>query len=237
MKKIAGSLFFLMQCLGQLAGIPLTHLRYGFKLPDKDSCKPECRYALPFKGRWYAANGGVTKDTSHSWAACSQRYAYDFLMLDEGEQSFSGDRAGLNNYYCYSQDILATADGTVVTARDSYPDTPIGEAGQAACAAPRIQGNFILIRHSRHEYSLTAHLLKDSITVRSGDRITKGQTIARCGNSGNTSEPHVHFQIQRGRFFLFSAGLPIHFSNLKTTDPEYPSSGFITHGHFVENQT
>ena len=236
MYRNADSLFFCLQCLGQLAGIPFTNLRYGFRLPDKDTYIPECSYALPFNGRWFVANGGVTEETSHSWPVCSQRYAYDFYMIDEAEQSYSGDRKHLDNYYCYKQNIIAAADGVVITAKDSYPDTPIGEEGQAGCTAPRIQGNFILIRHSRHEYSLTAHLLKNSVRVKPGDQVVKGQTLAQCGNSGNTSEPHIHFQIQRGRLFLFSAGLPVHFCNLETTDPDYRPNGFITHGHFVENR-
>ena len=94
----------------------------------------------------------------------------------------------------------------------------------------------IVIRHSKHEYSVIAHLLPNSLCVQKGDRVSRGQVIAKCGNSGNTSEPHIHFQIQYGKIFEISAGLPILFTRIVVDGAKMPE-GFITKGHYVENDS
>jgi len=223
-----------LQAFRQLFGIPLTYIRYGFRLPNAERYISECQYSLPFDGRWYVANGGITKETSHSWGICSQRYAYDFHIVDERAQSYAGDRKVLENYYCYKQNVLSPADGIVVTVNNGCVDSPIVEEGQATCVADDIRGNFIIIRHGKREYSLIAHLLINSICVNPGDKVTRGQIIARCGNSGNSSEPHIHFQIQAGKSFLLSTGLPIKFYNIEIGDRQLGDS-FITKEQFVRN--
>ena len=74
----------------------------------------------------------------------------------------------------------------------------------------------------------------NSICVHKGDKISRGQIIAKCGNSGNTSEPHIHFQLQYGKSFALSAGLPIQFTHIIVDGKKMPK-GFITNGHYVEN--
>ena len=87
---------------------------------------------------------------------------------------------------------------------------------------------------SKHEYSMIAHLLPESICVKKGDSVSRGQVIAKCGNSGNTSEPHIHFQIQYGKSFAISAGLPVLFAHIIVDGKKTPQ-GFITNGHYVKN--
>lgn len=81
-------------------------------------------------------------------------YAYDFIIIDEEGNSFSGSRTNPEDYYCYGKEILAPADGVVVEAKDGYPDSMILENGEANCAARDIRGNYILIRHAEREYGL-----------------------------------------------------------------------------------
>ena len=235
-RDVAGNLAFLGQNLGMLAGIPLIYLRWGFRLPDRDSYVPECRYSLPFTGSWLTVNGGVDRESSHSWGIPTQRYAYDFFRVDSQEKSYTGERTDLKSYYCYGQAVLAPADGEVVELCQDYDDTPIAEEGQADCTCPDVRGNYVLIRHGRREYSLLAHLRKGSVTVRPGDRVRRGDPIACCGNSGNTSEPHVHFHIQAGRSFLFSAGLPITFEGVEAVGTDLSSTRFLTRGEMVKNR-
>ena len=71
-----------------------------------------------------------------------------------------------------------------------------------------------MIQHAEKEYSLLAHLKPGSICVRTGQQVNLGEKIGECGNSGNTSEPHLHFQIQSGKSFYSSFGLPVSFSNI-----------------------
>ena len=131
---------------------------------------------------------------------------------------------------------MAPADGVVISAVSHFPNTPIVAEGEVDCAASDVRGNHIVIRHSKHEYSVIAHLLPNSLCVQKGDRVSRGQVIAKCGNSGNTSEPHIHFQIQYGKIFEISAGLPILFTRIVVDGAKMPE-GFITKGHYVENDS
>lgn len=123
--------------------------------------------------------------------------------------------------------------------------------GKVDCQSKDIRGNYILIKHSDNEYSMLAHLQPNSIMVNCEERVVRGQVIAKCGNTGNSSEPHLHFQLQNSKSFYFSAGLPICFLNIfahKT--PNYQSidnrpvqdineidSGYITRGYNVANNS
>lgn len=81
-----------------------------------------------------------------------------------------------------------------------------------------LAGNHVVIKHDKNEYSFLAHLKQDSIRVKENDKVKRGQKIALCGNSGNTSEPHLHFQIQNRKSFIFSSGIPICFKDLEIKD-------------------
>ena len=226
------NLKFLFQNLGMILGIPYIYLRNRFRLPNISNYKPQVLYSLPFEGAWTVANGVTVKETSHSWNICPQRYAYDFFIEENG-QSFQGSGKDVNDYLCYGKPILSPADGVVVELKNQFEDTPISENQEVLCSSSDVRGNYIVIQHSSHEYSTIAHIKKDSFCVKPGDKISRSQLIARCGNSGNTSEPHIHFQIQQGKSFLFSAGLPIWFINLKNhTAPD--KTIHISRGQLVE---
>lgn len=213
-----------LQSLKQLLGMMIIYLRYGFGIPSAEHYNGSVKYSLPFHGTWTVVNGGVEKATSHSWGILTQRYAYDFLILDEKGHSFYGSRTNPENYYCYGKEILAPADGEVIEVQDKYPDSVILGNGRANCDAKDIRGNYILIRHADKEYGLLAHLKHGSIRVKPGDIVKRGQYIADCGNSGNTSEPHLHFHVQDGRSFYTSVGLPIQFTNITVhSAPGYAS--------------
>ena len=111
-------------------------------------------------------------------------------------------------------DILAPADGVVAEIGTGNPDSRITEKRTVSCDAEDIRGNYILIEHTGQEYSLLAHLQPESILVTEGQRVQRGEKIARCGNSGNTTEPHLHFHIQQGKSFYNSPGLPVQFRDI-----------------------
>ena len=201
------------QMVLQVLGLMYAEIKHGEK--EADIYTPQIEYSLPFCGEWYTANGGVTKNTSHSWEILPQRFAYDFIIVDEEGKSYSGDRKNLKSYYCYGKDILAPADGIVISIKNNFPDCRIMENEQTDPDTPDIGGNRIIIKHSPTEYSAICHLMPKSVTVRSGQTVKRGDVIARCGNSGNTSEPHVHFQVQNTAHFYSSTGLPIFFSKIQ----------------------
>ena len=119
-----------------------------------------------------------------------------------------GDGKQLEDYYAWDQPILAPADGTVATLVDGLEDQLPGTFDRQNAA-----GNFVLLDLGNDEYALFAHLKNGSVTVGPGDKVTRGQELGRCGNSGNTSEPHLHFHLQQSRRPLVGDGLPAQFAN------------------------
>ena len=203
-------------------GLVVLEHRYGGKLPGPADYRSPRQYSLPFRGAWTVVNGGVTKETSHSWDIPTQRYAYDFLILDEEGKSFQGNETAPTSFHCYGQDILAPADGVVAEVLSGQPDSRITKDRKASCQARDLRGNYILLDHGQGEFSLLAHLQPDSILVTVGQQVRRGEALARCGNSGNSSEPHLHFQLQQGASFTTSPGLPIPFASLDVSPaPRY----------------
>lgn len=234
------------QSLKQVWAMIWLPRKYGKNMPDKDNFRSEAEYRLPFDGAWAVVNGGVTPESSHSWSIHSQRYAYDFLIIGASGNTYEGDIKQAASYYCYGREILAPADGVVVSVLDGQPESYISGKGTPDCAARDICGNHILLQHAAHEYSLLAHLQPGSIKVKAGDRVEQGQVIACCGNSGNSTEPHLHFQLQNTPDVCFSLGLPVRFSNVIMEDiPDYErldkrkpavrEPGFINRGMTVRN--
>ncbi len=197
---------------------------------DASSYRPKQSYSLPFhasaEGEWYILNGGPDERTSHSWELASQRYAYDFVVVDSALRRWREGTGGREpgDYLCYGEPILAPADGVIVAARDRCRDAPRPGTGWLDPLASHIAGNYVVIEHAEEEYSFLAHLEPGSIPVEEGERVKRGQEVGRCGNSGNSSEPHLHFQLQdRGDFFE-AAGLPVAFDKA-SVDGEEPASG------------
>lgn len=204
--------FVLVQSFAQIAGHISALVRYRGRPPAPERYEQTTDLTLPFEGTWTVANGGITKEDSHSWFPISQRYAYDFYITDEDETSHNGSGDDPDDYYCFSGSILAPADGVVVAASDGHRDSPYFD-GWLDPFQRDIRGNYVTIKHAENEYSLLAHLQEGSVAVSEGEHIERGQQIGQCGHSGNSTEPHLHFQIQdRPRFF--AAGLPIAFDQI-----------------------
>lgn len=223
------------QSLRQMAGI-IRLSRADAALPAIDNTHVPIDFSLPFHGDWLVANGGVTRETSHSWEIPQQRYAYDFLIVDKSGGHFSGDETDPAAYYCYGREILAPADGFVAALCADAPDSPVSRR-RPVCAANDLRGNYVLLNHGSGVYSLLCHLKPGSICVHVGQAVARGERIACCGNSGNTTEPHLHFQLQRGRDFCAAPSLPIPFAHIvtaPTTAPHFPP--YIERGMTVWNE-
>lgn len=224
--------FQLVQVVAQIGGQLFATLRRP-PPAHPDPAATQVRYRLPFAGRWYVYNGGVTPQTSHSWDVVAQRYAYDFVIADDQLQRHSdrGDR--LADYYCYDQPILAAAAGEVVAVRDGIRDAPWVGSFAIDWLCRDFRGNFVVIKHAPREYSVSAHLVPGSITVEVGDQVQPGQQIGRCGNSGHSTEPHLHFQLQDHPNFWLAVGLPVQFTPVSSASaPAAP--GYLTRGTHVE---
>ncbi|MFT4014225.1 MAG: M23 family metallopeptidase [Paracoccus sp. (in: a-proteobacteria)] len=165
------------------------------------------RLHLPFEGEWFVYWGGRDiKDNYHAVDA-GQRFALDLLILRNGK-SHIADPKSLESYHCWGQPILSPADGVVMRAIDGLPDQVIGLNDTANPA-----GNHVVIDFGNGEYGFLAHLRQDSVQVAKGDPVTLGQQIGQCGNSGNTTEPHLHFHMQTSPKLGHGEGLPAQFTN------------------------
>jgi hypothetical protein len=163
---------------------------------------------LPFKGEWYVFWGGRTLDQNHHAASRSQRFAHDLAIMREGA-THHGDGRSLGDYYCYGKPVLAPAAGTIAWLEDRHPDQEIGTSDPAHPI-----GNGVVIDHGNGEFSVIAHLQPGSLKVKLGQHVKTGQKLGKCGNSGNTSEPHVHYHLQNAIDIREADGLPAQFENL-----------------------
>ena len=122
----------------------------------------------------------------------AQRYAIDWVMVDNEGNWYSGDEKINENHFAYGTNVLATNDGIVERVINGYPDNTPGETADESTP---LAGNYILVRTTGDESVLYAHLLVDSIIVKEGDQVTRGQVMAKVGNSGNSTAPHLHFHV------------------------------------------
>lgn len=164
---------------------------------------------LPVDGEWFVYWGGRDIEDNYHAVDVGQRFALDLLIMRDG-QSHSGDPSSLESYYCWGQPILAPAEGVVIRAVDGLPDQLIGSADSRNPA-----GNHVVIDFGNDEFGFLAHLQRDSVRVAEGDVVIAGQEIGLCGNSGNTSEPHLHFHMQQSPNFGQGEGLPVQFTNYR----------------------
>ena len=147
--------------------------------------------AAPFEGEWFVPSGGRSTLISHHWTPLAdQRYAVDFVIERDGH-THDGEPNSLASYYCWDQPILAPADGTVVAAEDGNPDFPIGDS-----APDNAAGNVVVIDIGENHFVQLAHLRQGSVAVTVGQLVSTGDVLGRCGNSGNSLEPHLHLQVQ-----------------------------------------
>jgi len=112
----------------------------------------------------------------------------------EGNQ-FKGKGDYPEDYYCYGKPVTACADGIVENVTDDVDDNIIGD--------PNLKenwGNTVVIRHNDYLYTSVNHLKKGSIVVKKGERVRAGDILGKCGNSGRSPYPHLHFQVQASPF-------------------------------------
>jgi hypothetical protein len=190
---------------GEILGLRLTHLS---SFPETDEALSKGTYRLPFTGEWFTYWGGINELVNYHYAYPSQRYAFDFLVMKNG-QTYLGDPKHNESYFAFGQPILAPASGTVLKVSNAIADNEPGIVNEAYAA-----GNFVELDHGNGEYSLLAHLRCGSVTVQTGDSVLQGQLIGQCGNSGNSSEPHLHMQVSDSSDLLLARSVRIRFAGI-----------------------
>lgn len=206
--------------------------RWGGAPDNPQVSRDPVEVAPPVTGRWLALNSPADRTPSHGTHAYGQTFAIDLVAEPE-----PGARPGFSllwpparrpsAYPAFGAPLLAAADGTVVSASDSQRDhlsrtslpalayLMLFEASvRETVGVRRLLGNHVVLDLGDGTYALYAHLRRGSLAVRPGERVRAGQLLARCGNSGNSTEPHVHFQLMDGPDPDTARGIPFHWPGL-----------------------
>jgi hypothetical protein len=186
--------------------------------------------ALPFTGWWLVARTPARRVPSHGTHFGGQTYAIDFVAVDaRGRTDAQRDWRSVltvepvERFVGFGRPILAPADGRVVAVHDGEPDlvarrSPLAGLPYLLTQGSRLRrglsavvGNHLILELAGAEYVLLAHLRAGSIGVGRGDPVMVGQPVARCGNSGNSTQPHLHMQVMDSGDLPNARGLPVAF--------------------------
>jgi hypothetical protein len=178
-----------------------------------ENYRTKAKLRLPFGrpgdgGAWYVSWGGRGAIRNYHVVAPDQRFATDFLLVRGGSYARAGG-ARNEDHHCWNQPIRAPAAGRVVSAVANVPDNPRLGQKLPGVTPP---GNHVVIDHGESEHSLIAHFRQGTLKLRAGQKVAAGQLLGLCGNSGNSSQPHVHYHLQTGKRFGEGLGLPAFFN-------------------------
>lgn len=180
--------------------------------PDSDAIYTENTYQMPINEEWFTFWGGTNELVNYHYAVESQRYAYDLLIMEEGN-SFEGEPTENESYFAFNKDVVAPLAGVVVSTENEIADNmPNVETN-----SDELLGNHVIIEHDNNEYSIIAHLKQGSVEVSEGDEVQAGDLLGLTGNSGNSSEPHIHFHVADSANWEEAASIRIKLD--KETEP------------------
>jgi hypothetical protein len=177
-------------------------------VPKKNSAM----LGLPFEGQWMVIWGGDKKEQNQHHDVPNQKYAFDLLRVDKNGKTHKTDGKKNEDYFAFGQKVLAPADGVVTGVIRGVRDNAPGSMNPYSAL-----GNAVIIKHRKHEVSVLAHFKQNSIPVEVGDKVKKGQTIGLCGNSGNSSEPHIHYHLQNTPIIQDGRGIKCFFEKVIVT--------------------
>ena len=164
---------------------------------------------LPFKGEWFTYWGGDTKAQNYHVTTKVQRGAFDFLKLGANNRSYTKSGTRNEDYYAFGEPIYAVCDAEVYDVITGVEDN---RPTQMNPAQPL--GNSVTLKTANGEYIVYAHFENGTIAVEKGETVKAGSYLGNCGNSGNSSEPHLHLHIQDGPNLMTAAGAKCYFEEV-----------------------
>jgi murein DD-endopeptidase MepM/ murein hydrolase activator NlpD len=164
---------------------------------------------LPFKGEWTVFWGGNTKELNYHVQSKAQKNAFDFVIKDDEGKSFKTDGITNEDYYAFGQEIIAPCDGEIVLVVEGIKDNKPGELNPIY-----VPGNTVILKTANNEYLFLAHFKQHTIKVKQGQKVSQGELLGLCGNSGNSSEPHIHFHIQNVEDINIATGVKCYFEKI-----------------------
>jgi len=183
----------------------------NYPIVDRNTTK----LILPFYDEWVVFWGGDTKELNYHIENAAQKNAFDFVIMDNNGKTFINDGTVNEDYYAFGKEIIAPCDGKIVLAVDGIKDNIPGRRNPYFAT-----GNTIIMRTENNEYILFAHLKQNSLMVAEGQDVKRGDIIGLCGNSGNSSEAHLHFHIQNIEDINFATGMKSYFEKMMVNGEE-----------------
>lgn len=164
---------------------------------------------LPFNGEWTVVWGGDTKELNYHVESQAQKNAFDIVIKNAQGNSFKTDGKTNEDYYAFGKEIFAPCDGEIVLVVDGVKDNKPGELNPVY-----VPGNTVILKTLNNEYLFFAHFKQHSIKIAEGQKLKQGQVLGLCGNSGNSSEPHLHFHIQNVEDMNIATGVKCYFDKI-----------------------
>jgi murein DD-endopeptidase MepM/ murein hydrolase activator NlpD len=190
--------------------------------PTNVEKNPVVVISSPLVGEDWVAGNGPSNTSLHrralipinGHAYISQRFAIDWVQAYPDGKTYRGDPSDNKNYRAYGVEIHAVADGVVTQIGDGIPqNTPGAKSLAVPITLETIGGNHVIMEIGIGLFAFYAHMQPGSLRVKVGDKVTRGQVLGLLGNTGNSSEPHLHFQICSANSELGSEGLPYAFAS------------------------
>jgi len=169
----------------------------------------QTKLILPFTGEWTVLWGGDTKELNYHVEVEAQNGAFDIIITDENGKSYKNNGDNNEDYHAFGKELIAPCDAEVVLVVDGIKDNKPGEMNLYF-----ILGNTVILKTDNDEYLLFAHFKQNSIVVKQGENVEKGELLGLCGNSGNSSEPHLHFHIQNVEDINQATGAKSYFEEI-----------------------
>lgn len=188
---------------------------------------------LPFRGTWRVENSPARRVPSHGTDLFATTYAIDFVAVRDRRTATTRDWRTLlateppERFVGFGVPVLAPAAGRVVAVHDGEPDHAarrsqpalagyaLTQAARARGGPPALAGNHVVVALAGGGFVLLAHLRRGSVLVAPGDLVAEGQPLGGCGNSGNSTQPHVHVQVMDGPDGRTARGLPLAFRDFR----------------------
>ena len=164
---------------------------------------------LPFKDEWTVFWGGDTKELNYHIINQAQKNAFDIVITDNKGMSYQTDGQKNEDYYAFGKEIIAPCDGEIVLVVDGIKDNIPGELNPNYTP-----GNSVIMKTYRNEFLFFAHFKQYSLKVKQGQKVIQGQLLGLCGNTGNSSEPHLHFHIQNVEDINVATGVKCYFDKI-----------------------
>ncbi len=213
--------------------------------PSPVNREPVVIISSPLSGDGWLAGNGPSNTSGHrralipvdGHAYISQRYAIDWVQLNPSGTTFQGDRLDNKNYRDYGTEVHSVADGVVTEVKDGIPQNTPGASSRAVpITLETIGGNHVIVKIADGVYAGYMHMQPGSIRVKVGDKVTRGQVLGLLGNSGNSTEPHLHFQLCTANSTLGCEGVPYAFASFEVEGKGWGWKASDSHEAPVEHQ-